>query len=76
MTSQPSGHKGCSHLWLSRWMGWDQSKKQEDCPPCPYCDIERLSTGVEEICQQRATSPLTRARLRHLTAGVNWRKAK
>jgi hypothetical protein len=36
----------------------------------------RLRREVEEICQQRATSPITRSRLRHSLAGVDWRKAK
>ncbi len=39
-------------------------------------EVERFRNGIEEICQQRATSPITRARLRHLEAGVDWRKAK
>lgn len=41
-----------------------------------YAEIERLREGIEEICHQRATSPITRARLRHLLAGIDWRKAK
>ncbi len=39
-------------------------------------EIKRLNNGIEEICHERATSPITRARLRHLTAGVDWRKAR
>lgn len=35
-----------------------------------------LREAVEQICQERATSPITRARLRHALAGVDWRKAK
>jgi hypothetical protein len=37
---------------------------------------ERLRRQIEEVCKQRATSPITRARLRHVVAGVDWRKAK
>jgi hypothetical protein len=36
----------------------------------------QLKAAVEEICQQRTTSPITRARLRHALAGVDWRKVK
>ena len=45
--SEPT-FNGCVHLWLSSWMGWDQSKRQEDCPACPYCEIERLARELEE----------------------------
>lgn len=39
-------------------------------------ELERLKVGIEEICQHRGTPPITRARLRYLVAGVDWRKAK
>jgi hypothetical protein len=51
MSEQPTSKRkleGCSHLWLMSWMGWDQGKKQEDCPPCPYCVNERLRAALTE----------------------------
>ena len=39
-------------------------------------ELERLKTGIEEICRQRLTPPKVRAQLRYLVAGVDWRKAK
>lgn len=38
--------------------------------------ISCLQRSIEEICQQRATSPITRMRLRLALAGVDWKKAK
>lgn len=35
-----------------------------------------MKRSIEEVCQQRATSPITRARLRHALAGIDWRKVK
>jgi len=38
--------------------------------------VAELERAVEEICRERATPPITRARLRHALAGVDWRKAR
>jgi hypothetical protein len=37
---------------------------------------ERLRQDVEDICQLPRMPPAMRARLRHATAGVDWRKVR
>jgi hypothetical protein len=39
-------------------------------------EANRLRDGIEEICKLPRTRPSTRAQLRHLVAGVDWRKAR
>lgn len=52
----------------------DLARKQA-IEPDAIAELARLKTGIEEICQHRGTPPIVRARLRHLAAGVDWRKA-
>jgi len=47
-----------------------------DALPKALNEVQRLLTGIEQIAQQRLTPPKTRAQLRFLAAGVDWRKAK
>jgi hypothetical protein len=57
----------------------ERSAREEysrDCIDWQRIEINRLMSGIEEICQHRATPPNVRARLRHMVAGVDWRKVR
>lgn len=70
---QPDPQAGfrCMAIWL-RSKGYNVQAEDLEA----YAARERkLRDDVEEICQQRATKALTRSRLRHALAGIDWRKA-
>lgn len=70
--TDPADGVRCMGVWLE---GVGFKTQSVDCYAYA-ATVKALQRAVEEICQERATSPITRARLRHALAGVDWRKAK
>lgn len=70
--TDPADGIRCMGIWLHS-IGF--KTQANDCNAYA-ATVRALERSVEEICRERATSPITRARLRHALAGVDWRKAK
>lgn len=57
------------------WLRSVKLDSQADDLEAYAAEAAKLPAAIEEICQQRATKALTRSRLRHALAGIDWRKA-
>lgn len=69
--TDPQAGFRCMVIWL-RSKGYTT---QADDLEAYAASEAQLRVAIEEICQQRATKALTRSRLRHALAGIDWRKA-
>lgn len=61
---------------MATWLRSNGFRIQADDAEFYAKQVTKLKDDIEAIAQHRGTLPLTRARLRHAVAGVDWRKAK
>lgn len=66
----------CMSIWM-RSVGLNAQADDLDAyAKDAAAEPDRLISGIREICEYRGTQSATRARLRHLVAGVPWQKVK
>ena len=61
---------------MATWLRSNGFRIQADDAEFYAKQVTKLKDDIASICLHRDTAPLTRSRLRHAMAGVDWRKAK